>query len=211
MAGTVTPIARGRSRKVAGHHTKERRRVMHVLVDRAMDAWPMMDRWAADMARGFPSSTLGDGGSRSTGGEDGKSTLVEAQALGDSDPAKQAILWLEQLDKVQAQLVELDRRRMAFLRATDAEVASMQERQNSVEICADCGGPAPDVHRIDGQPYCATSCYHRVRRARQKASGHGEVTGGWAGGSELTSAEAAELVVQTMQTQPPTCENEPAA
>lgn len=52
-------------------------------------------------------------------------------------------------------------------RAHIAKLGGVQGRVNTVELCAECGEPAPKVHRIDGQPYHATSCYYRVNRRRQ--------------------------------------------
>ncbi len=56
-------------------------------------------------------------------------------------------------------------------RAHITKLGGTQTRVNTVELCAECGEPAPKVKRIDGQPYCAGTCYQRVNRRRRYGAG----------------------------------------
>jgi hypothetical protein len=44
-----------------------------------------------------------------------------------------------------------------------ASTKAPRGRENTVEVCAECGLPAPEVKRIDGEPYCLAD-YKRLWR-----------------------------------------------
>lgn len=144
------------------HRANERqlddvRAELHRAVDFAVDAYPTLNKQAREMGRGFPS------GSMSYGGAGG--SPVEAAAFAD-DPAGRANDWLAEFDETRGHLLRLAGTARGLLPADPAELEKARGRQNSVEVCAECGDPIPDkVRRIDGLPFHATSCYYRVRRS----------------------------------------------
>jgi hypothetical protein len=51
---------------------------------------------------------------------------------------------------------------------TPAEAAAIGGRTNTAEVCFACHKPNPRMHRVDGRPYCASSCYYVQYRAGRK-------------------------------------------
>lgn len=132
---------------------------LHGAVDSAVDSWPVLERQARDMGRGFPSQ--GDG----PGGVGGHGDPVPRLALEDRvDPAVLAEAWLREFESWRRLGSVLASRARGLL---PADVGSVERgRVNSVEVCAECGDPIGDrVKRIDGNPYHASSCYFRVWRS----------------------------------------------
>ncbi len=80
------------------------------------------------------------------------------------DPVREAMLDILGALAEAAGVLELAKKRREYV---DGITDKAFGRVNTVELCAECGEPAPKVHRIDGQPYCATTCYQRVNRRRR--------------------------------------------
>lgn len=158
------------------------------LLDRPRDAkgveygqatYEVIRHQAKEMGRGFPASSLGgDGGS---GHGDRVSTLAgnavdrERAGLPAADPGAAAGDWLTEFDEWVAAGKRLERRARGLLPKSEAEVT--RGRENTVEVCVECGEPAPKVKRLDGQPYhhpesglsCWRTAYDRQRPDRQRA------------------------------------------
>jgi hypothetical protein len=134
---------------------------LHRYINTCLDHWDTILRQADDMAAGYPPTTTGGGGN-------GENTLVEAQALATIGPGEQANDWLAHWSETVAHLTNTYSDLMRLLPMTDDEKAKAQQRENTVEVCTDCGDPAPKVRRINGKPYHADSCYYRRWRAMRK-------------------------------------------
>jgi hypothetical protein len=115
---------------------------------------PYLIEQARRYRRGFRAATLGDGGGS------GGTSITENLALGGRDIAAEIEEWMTLMDEAIGALVNADSRRGKLMPADGPT-----ERENTVEICADCGEPAPKVKRVNGLPYHATSCYYRVWRS----------------------------------------------
>lgn len=160
----MTTSGMGRSRRPE-HRADDRQRQsvrdeLHDCVDRVVDAWPVLERQAKEMGRGFP--TQGD----CAGPRGGAGSYVERVALEHAeDPALLAEEWLSALAEARAALVNLASK-ARWLLPVDPESLE-RGRVNEVENCALCNEPITGkTRRIDGQPYHPTSCYFRVWRSR---------------------------------------------
>lgn len=112
----------------------ELRRELHTITDHLCDQWQTAQRQAAEMGRGYPSATLGDGGS--SGG--GELTSVERVALSAAraDPALRAQQALSAARTAVTAMRQADRMMRGATHTT-----TNTERQNNVEKCAGCGLP----------------------------------------------------------------------
>jgi len=124
-----------------------------------------------DWRPGYPRQSLGGGGSRGT-----VSRPTENAAIADEhDPSRAAADLLRRIlstmtltDGLWAEYVALA---TVVAAMSQAEKESLQKRQNAVELCAMCGLPAPEVHRVDGKPYHANTCYFVLWRANRVQTG----------------------------------------
>lgn len=142
-----------------GRQLEALRSELHAIVDAVIGSWPVVERQARDMGRGFPSQSDGPSGSG------GVSRPVERIALEErSDPGAVAAEVLVELDEMVAMVRRMDRRVRGCLPVPAASVE--RGRVSSVDACELCGEPILEkAKRIDGLPYHASSCYFRVWRA----------------------------------------------
>lgn len=149
---------------------------LHDIVDRCVEAWPVIERQAAEMGRGYP--TGGDRGGGNAG------SPVENQALNHrDDPALSATEWLASLIEFRGQARLLNSTRVQCLALPQSPMA--KGRINSVEICSECGLPlVGKIKRLDNDPLhyespgtddrgevLAICFWQRQRRARGAAKG----------------------------------------
>ncbi|HUR24019.1 MAG TPA: hypothetical protein VMZ73_09135 [Acidimicrobiales bacterium] len=154
----------------------------HDAWDFACDVWAEAERQAQQMGRGFPSATLGDGGSGGSSDSqverlslegypkadedadrDGEPTLGDGFRKTPNDPGAKASEWLSEFTEARTHLHALAIRARKLLpmdRPKDA-------RSNAIDVCNLCDLPAPKVRRIDGVPYCATTCFYKVWRSKR--------------------------------------------
>ncbi len=139
-----------RDRKPMDHQVVNVRVEMLATVGRLVDDWPWIDSLAGHLR-------AASGGESSGGGHADPTALAAAagDAAGD---------WLVEFSELRAMVRRLDGRRAAL-----APSLPKRGRVNTVEVCSLCSLPAPKVKRIDGQPYCASSCYYRAWRAGRPA------------------------------------------
>lgn len=132
------------------HQRAAVRAELHLLVDRMVSDWLWIDSLAGSVRAG------GGDGSRTSKGDHADPTWG-AVVAGD-----QAGQWLDRFRafRVEARLLDAARAKMA-------PAVPKRGRENTVDVCVRCAKPAPKVHRIDGQPYCATSCYYVEWRSRR--------------------------------------------
>lgn len=157
----------------------------HDAWDFACDVWAEADRQAQQMGRGFPSATLGDGGSSGTGEStverlslegyppavedaerDGEPVRSDGARRTPNDPGTKAAEWLAEFTEARAAITALAIRARKLL----PEDRPKERRVNEVDVCRLCEMPAPKVRRVDGIPYCATSCFYKVWRSKERAS-----------------------------------------
>lgn len=159
------PLRTSPERRLDDRQLASVRSEMHRLVDQVLDALPVIQRQESEWGRGYPSSTTGGGG----GGSDSSST--ERAALDPHDPAAACAEWRLLFDESLGSLRNTAHRATRLLPLTDAQISHAQIRQNTVDICAECGERAPDrVKRLDGVAYHAERCfwqaYNRIRGRR---------------------------------------------
>lgn len=133
------------------HQRRAVRAELHGIVDRAVDDWEWIDSLSGSVR-----AVSGGGGSSSS---DVSDPTLAAVLAGD-----EAGRWLDRFRamRVEARLLDAARAKMAPVDPKKVR----RGRENTVEQCVRCQGPAPKVHRIDGHPYCATSCYYAEHRER---------------------------------------------
>lgn len=151
--------------KATDHQRKEDRKQMHKSLDDILDMREQVERQAKDMSRGYPSSSSGGGVS---GGDKSASIVERIVVGGGTDLSADASDWLARWWRWRQDLYVLERTARSVLGDNidkQRALAQQGERVNVVDICTHCGMPAPQVRRIDGMPYCATTCYHSVRRS----------------------------------------------
>ena len=149
-----------RRQRATEHQIREIRAELHAIVDRCVDDWEAIGHLASmALSRG------GDGEQVATSGM--SDPTLSAVLAGEGDPARR---WLEEFERFRASARLLDGHRAGL-----APTQPKRERQNTVDVCARCGNPNPKMHRIDGEPHCATTCYHQVQRERRKARSTGPV------------------------------------
>lgn len=137
------------------------RQEAYELIDVIIDEWPAIQDQAKKYRKGFSTNTIGDGTNSGGGG----SSRTEALAINRSDdPGDQAAEWITDLTKAMTQLRTL-RARINNVLPNPKAADKMRGRVNTVDICAECGLPAPEVKRIDGEPYHKNTCYFRRWRA----------------------------------------------
>lgn len=133
------------------HQRAEVRKELHGIVDRLVDDW----KWI-DSLSGHVRAVSGEGGSSAKGSHADPTALA---AVKGDDAGK----WLDAFRDVRVKLRLLDGARFKM-----APVLSVKKgRENTVDVCVRCQMPAPKVHRIDNQPFCATTCYYVEWRARR--------------------------------------------
>lgn len=140
---------------------------LHKIVDRITNAWPYIEKQAAQYARGYKASTMGEPGVSAD-----ETTIVESLAL--NEPRDDPGWWAEQIFKGWQILIADARRiddllRMLTPMSTKQWEDEFKGRRSTVEVCGLCDQPAPKVRRIDNVPYCASSCYYRVWREGRTA------------------------------------------
>jgi hypothetical protein len=141
------------------------RHELHDLIDLLIDTWPAIQEQAVQYGKGFSANTIGsDGGTTSS-----TSSRTEVLAAIHNDPSDLADTWLTDLTRAITGLRHLHARIDSIL-PDHAEAEKMRGRINTVENCTLCEQPNPKMKRIDGLPYCATSCYFRVWRTKQTVS-----------------------------------------
>lgn len=145
---------RRREQRPMDHQRQAVRDELHGIVDRAVDDWEWIDSLSGSVRAGS-----GEGEGRTSKGDHADPTF-DAYVVGD-----EASKWL---DRFRAFRVEA--RLMDAARAEMAPAKPKRGRENTVELCALCGLPAPKVRRVDGQPYCATSCFYRVWRTKERTA-----------------------------------------
>lgn len=156
----------------------------HSAWDFACDVWAEADRQAAQMGRGFPAATLGDGGSSGNSDSvverlglegyppaeedvpEGEQVKPDGARTTPRDPGVQAEEWLREFTEARAHLTVLADRARNLL----PEDRPRESRANTVDVCKLCDLPSPKVKRIDGIPYCANTCYFKVWRSKREAS-----------------------------------------
>lgn len=108
---------------------------------------------------GFPPGA----GDSASGGDVARPTEAAALAPAVLDPVGNWIanLFLILCDELKGHAIQID-----DLRAKILEIKP-SGRTNQIDTCTACHQPNPHMHRIDGAPYCATSCYHRENRRRR--------------------------------------------
>lgn len=128
---------------------------MHGIVDRLVDDWEWIDSLEGSLR------AVGSGGDHGTGSKGGHSDPTPAAAMHGDEAGS----WLDRFRafRVEARLVDGARAKMA-------PAKPKRGRENTVDKCVMCKQPAPKVHRIDGHPYCATTCYFKEWRARRAAT-----------------------------------------
>lgn len=146
-----------RESKPMDHQRAAVRAELHLIVDKLVDDW----EWIGSL-EGHVRASGGGGGSSK--GDHGDPTPAAAMA---GDLAAQ---WLDQFRDLRVRLRMLD-----TARAKLSPAKPKRGRENTVDVCVRCQKPNPKIHRIDNQPYCATSCYYtehreRKRKAEAKAS-----------------------------------------
>lgn len=136
------------------HQRSAVRAELHGIVDRVVDDWP----WIDSLSGHVRAVSGGDGGTSSKG-DHADPTLAAAMA---GDAARG---WLDAFRDLRVRLRVLDAGR-----AKMAPAKARRGRENTVEICTLCSLPAPKVRRVDGLPYCATSCFYRVWRTKERTA-----------------------------------------
>lgn len=130
---------------------------LHGYVDRAVDDWPAIEAEA------------GDGIIRGSG--------VAVHTSEVSDPTGNAAVnrghdpgqaWLAQFRAFQRDARYLDAKRAEL-----APAKPKRGRENDVRVCAMCKQPNPKMHVVDDKPYCASSCYYVLWRARRANAANG--------------------------------------
>lgn len=131
------------------HQRAAVRQELHEIVDRIVDDW----QWIDTLSSPIRAVAANEGGTSKGSHPDPTFDAVGNRALA----------WLDRFRRfrVEARLVDAERAKMA-----PAKPKRKGLRENTVEVCVRCQMPAPKVHRIDGQPYCATSCYYAEHRER---------------------------------------------
>lgn len=119
-------------------------------VGRLVDDWPWVDSLAGSLRAGG-----GPGGSK--GGH--ADPTGQAAMVGD-----EAARWLDRFRALRVEVRLMDGARAHMAPATTKERESKRGRGNDVEVCVKCGNPNPKMHRVDGKPYCASSCYYVLYR-----------------------------------------------
>ncbi len=142
---------RRRERKPMDHQRAAVRAELHAIVDRLVDDWDWIDSLEGSMR-----AVSANEGGPSSKGDHADPTYMAALA-GDM-----AGSWLDRFRsfRVEARLIDAAREKMR-------PAVPKRGRENTVDVCVRCHRPAPKVHRIDNQPYCATTCYYVVWRARR--------------------------------------------
>ena len=137
------------------HQRAAVRAELHLIVDRLVNDWEWIDSLSGHVR------AIGGGGE---GGSSGKGSHA--------DPTLDAVLagdvagkWLDGFRDIRVRLRVLDTQR-----AKMAPTPPKRGRENTVDVCVRCEKPAPKVHRIDGHPYCATTCYFKEWRARRASA-----------------------------------------
>ena len=120
---------------------------LHATVDRVVDDWPTIDSLAL-------MATTAD-----TAGRSGNGHANPTMAAALTQSHHPAWLWLDAFRDLRVRLRVLDSQRAKLM-----PVRVLAGRRSEVEVCTECHLPAPKVRRIDGLPYCASSCYYRVWR-----------------------------------------------
>ena len=158
------PLRTSPERRLDDRQQQVVREELHDLVDRVIDALPIIQRQEREWGRGYPSSTTGGGGG-------GDSSSTERAALAEHDPATACAEWIVAFSETRGHLVTLADRARRLMPLPESERRPKLERHNVVEVCAECGEPAPDrVKRLDGTAYHAERCfwqaYNRLRGRR---------------------------------------------
>jgi len=164
----------------------------HDDLDLAERAYPLVQKVAKEMGKGSSSSlgAVGGGGSEGSPVERQAFSLTFDPGLGGEAWLTEGVVLLNSLaswaNRVHRLVPHICWRKNCgqFGKpegcATHKVGMQSRGRENQVELCARCGSPEPDVHRIDGQPYCKKgrvlptgewqpACYDAERRDRQKA------------------------------------------
>lgn len=144
---------------------KDKRAAMRAILanldDPTLEALIRRSRYPAQDA--YTTSTAGDGG----GNDVSKPTEAAALRQDPTDQTRRSILELLGLLEVADDALQAVEQRRDHITTIDDKIRG---RINTVDICAECGQPAPKVHRIDGQPYCWSTCYQRVNRRMRNQS-----------------------------------------
>lgn len=83
-----------------------------------------------------------------------------------------ALAWWYALRDATDSLRRAERARQLIVHLGDAD----RGRVNTVDLCTECGEPAPTVRRINNAPYCAPSlgpCWEAARKRVQRMRGEG--------------------------------------
>ena len=142
---------RRREGKPMDHQRAAVRAELHLLVDRMVDDWEWIDSLAGSVRAG------GGDGTRASKGDHADPTWG-AYVAGD-----EAGNWLDRFRafRVEARLIDAARDKMA-------PAKPKRGRQNAVETCELCNMPTVKVRRVDGLPYCPTSCFYKVWRTKER-------------------------------------------
>ena len=134
-------------RRLDDRQLTEVRAELHDLVDRVLDALPVIQRQEREWGRGYPASTTGGGGGGSP------SSITERAALDSShDPAGACAEWRVAFDETVGHLRGLAGRARKLLPLTEADIRQATARQNTVEVCPECSLPVGGGKRkrLDG-------------------------------------------------------------
>ena len=130
---------------------------LHSAVDRVVAAWPILERQAEDMGRGFPSQGEGPGGVGSHGDPVARLALEERL-----DPALLASSWVAEFEAWRLEGRRLASRSTRLLPVVEAGPApAAVERRPSCESC----GEESEVPKLKMGRWC-DGCYRRLLRHR---------------------------------------------
>jgi hypothetical protein len=152
-------------RRTTHQQRESTRQELHHLIDGIIDNWEAVQHQALEMGKGFSRDTLGDGRSSGGIGTSRTETLADTR----NDPGDQAAQWITDLNTLIKETRSIYGRSCTVLPDHDT-AEKMRGRVNTVDKCALCEQPNPKMKRVDGQPYCATSCYYKVWRSGQQTA-----------------------------------------
>lgn len=134
------------------HQREAVRAELHNTIDRAIDDWPAIQH-LANMAINRRNDTA------NVTTSDISDPTLAAVLTAEADPARR---WLDELNRLRLHARSLDAHRHELAVATPA-----RGRENTIDVCTRCGQPNPKMHRIDGEPHCATTCYYAAYREQR--------------------------------------------
>lgn len=148
----MTSRQRRHAERAVEHQVQAVRDELHAIIDRCIDDWRSISHLA-----GMALERRGDSAKVTT--SDVSDPTLAAVLTSSEDPAQR---WLDELERFRSAARILDAHRHDL-----APAAPQRGRINTVDVCVRCGQPNPKMHRIDGEPHCATTCYYAAYRERR--------------------------------------------